>query len=74
MLVALIMSSCLNTANNDVDVVFEDEETRAAFESWKSRTYSLTVPLRIVALRSSVPPLWIKVYILSCFEPFIRTS
>ncbi|XP_063938828.1 uncharacterized protein LOC108199705 isoform X2 [Daucus carota subsp. sativus] len=47
-------------ANNDVDVVFEDEETRAAFESWKSRTYSLTVPLRIVALRSSVPPLWIK--------------
>lgn len=42
------------------DISFEDEETRAAFESWKARTYSLTVPLRIIALRSSVPPLWIK--------------
>lgn len=40
--------------------IFEDEEMRAAFESWKSKTYSLTVPLRIIALRSSVPPLWIK--------------
>ncbi|KAL8133235.1 uncharacterized protein LOC141712432 [Apium graveolens] len=49
--------------NDDVknsQIVFEDEETRAAFESWKSKTYSLTVPLRIIALRSSVPPLWIK--------------
>ncbi|KAK1403664.1 Spermidine-binding periplasmic protein SpuE [Heracleum sosnowskyi] len=42
------------------EISFEDEETRAAFESWKARTYSLTVPLRIIALRSSVPPLWIK--------------
>lgn len=61
---------CLTTENVDEkesDIVFEDEETRTAFENWKSRTYSLTVPLRIIALRSSVPPLWIKVYPLSCF-------
>ncbi|KAK3038210.1 hypothetical protein RJ639_029650 [Escallonia herrerae] len=38
----------------------ENGELRAAFEHWKSKTYALTVPLRIVALRSSVPPLWIK--------------
>lgn len=39
----------------------EDEEFRAALESWKSKTYALTVPLRIVALRGSMPPSWIKV-------------
>lgn len=38
----------------------EDEEFRAAFESWKMKTYALTVPLRIVTLRGSVPPSWIK--------------
>lgn len=49
-----------NVDEKESDIVFEDEETRTAFENWKSRTYSLTVPLRIIALRSSVPPLWIK--------------
>lgn len=39
----------------------EDEEFRAAFERWKSKTYALTVPLKIVALRGSIPPSWIKV-------------
>lgn len=38
-----------------------DEEQRAAFEKWKSKTYALTVPLRIVAIRNSVPPAWVKV-------------
>lgn len=47
--------------------MFEDEDMRAAFENWKSKTYPLTVPLRIVALRSSVPPLWIKVRIVVFF-------
>nr|XP_029122989.1 uncharacterized protein LOC105053546 isoform X4 [Elaeis guineensis] len=41
----------------------EDEELRAALESWKSKTYALTVPLRIVALRGSIPPSWIKEFI-----------
>lgn len=44
---------------------YEDEEMRAAFERLKSKTYALTVPLRIVALRNSVPPLWIKNFIQS---------
>ncbi|XP_071730489.1 uncharacterized protein [Rutidosis leptorrhynchoides] len=44
---------------------FEDEEMKAAFENYKSKTYALTVPLRIVALRNSVPPLWIKSFIQS---------
>ncbi|XP_072956207.1 uncharacterized protein [Typha angustifolia] len=38
----------------------EDEEWRKALENWKSKTYALTVPLRIVALRGSIPPSWIK--------------
>ncbi|CAK9158297.1 unnamed protein product [Ilex paraguariensis] len=38
----------------------EDKEMIAEFEKWKSKTYALTVPLRIVALRGSVPPLWVK--------------
>lgn len=68
----LPFSFYLNTENGDVEKsknvdIFEDEEMRAAFESWKSKTYSLTVPLRIIALRSSVPPLWIKVSTVACF-------
>lgn len=39
----------------------EDKEMEEAFEKWKSKSYSLTVPLRVVALRGSVPPPWIKV-------------
>ncbi|KAM7493652.1 hypothetical protein LguiB_028261 [Lonicera macranthoides] len=38
---------------------------RAAFERWKSKTYALTVPLRVVALRNSMPPLWIKHFVQS---------
>ncbi|KAI0499723.1 hypothetical protein KFK09_017931 [Dendrobium nobile] len=41
----------------------EDEEFRASFEQWKSKTFALTVPLRIVALRSSVPPSWLKDFV-----------
>nr|XP_043628186.1 uncharacterized protein LOC122599699 [Erigeron canadensis] len=44
---------------------YDSEELKAAFESFKSKTYALTVPLRIVALRNSVPPLWIKNFIQS---------
>lgn len=39
----------------------EQEELRKAFEEWKAKPYSLTVPLKIVGLRSSVPPAWLKV-------------
>ncbi|RAL53162.1 hypothetical protein DM860_006834 [Cuscuta australis] len=43
------------------DVVdFEDEELQAAFEKWKTKTYALTVPLRIVSFNNSFPPIWIK--------------
>ena len=39
----------------------EDQEWEAALQKWKTKTYALSVPLRIVALRGSFPPLWIKV-------------
>ncbi|KAK4401065.1 Spermidine/putrescine-binding periplasmic protein 1 [Sesamum angolense] len=41
----------------------EDEDMKVAFERWKSKTYALTVPLRIVALEGSVPPVWVRVYL-----------
>lgn len=41
----------------------DDEELKAAFQAWKSKTYALTVPLTIVALRGSLPPSWIKDFI-----------
>ncbi|CAA7061240.1 unnamed protein product [Microthlaspi erraticum] len=45
----------------------EDEERRleADFEAYKAKVYSLTVPLKVVALRGSVPPSWIKEFISS---------
>ncbi|EEF42498.1 transporter, putative [Ricinus communis] len=43
---------------NDVD----DDD---AFENWKSKTFALSVPLRIVALRGSIPPSWIKDFMQS---------
>ncbi|KAK4261559.1 hypothetical protein QN277_004539 [Acacia crassicarpa] len=42
-----------------------DGDLEAAFNAWKSKTYALTVPLKIVALRGSVPPSWIKDFIKS---------
>jgi hypothetical protein len=39
----------------------DDEEWEAALQQWKSKTYALSVPLRVVALRGSFPPTWIKV-------------
>lgn len=41
----------------------EDEKLREAFETWKTKMYALTVPLRVVALQGSVPPVWIKDFI-----------
>ncbi|XP_027346134.1 uncharacterized protein LOC113857970 [Abrus precatorius] len=40
-----------------------DKELEAAFNTWKSKTYALTVPLKVVALRGSIPPSWIKDFI-----------
>ncbi|CAH9097031.1 unnamed protein product [Cuscuta epithymum] len=49
-----------------MDVVdFDDEELQAAFEKWKDKTYALTVPLRIISLRNSFPPVWIKDFLSS---------
>ncbi|KAI4327937.1 hypothetical protein L6164_020343 [Bauhinia variegata] len=42
-----------------------DKELEEAFEKWKSKTYALTVPLRIVALRGSIPPSWTKDFLKS---------
>lgn len=42
-----------------------DKELDEAFEKWKSKIYPLTVPLRVVALKDSVPPAWIKDFIQS---------
>lgn len=38
----------------------ENEELTKAYEKWRSKPYALTVPLRIAALRGSVPPAWVK--------------
>ncbi|KAF8670249.1 hypothetical protein HU200_050781 [Digitaria exilis] len=38
----------------------EDQEWEAALQKWKTKTYALSVPLRVVALRGSFPPSWIK--------------
>lgn len=43
----------------------EDKDLKATFEKRKSRTYALTVPLRIVALRGSIPPSWVQDFIQS---------
>lgn len=43
----------------------DNEDLKAEFEKWKSRTYALTVPLRIVALHGSVPPSWFTDFIQS---------
>ncbi|XP_057965140.1 uncharacterized protein LOC131155768 [Malania oleifera] len=43
----------------------EDEELKAAFESWKSKTFALTVPLRIISLHGSIPPSWVKDFMQS---------
>ncbi|KAK6947299.1 hypothetical protein RJ641_000772 [Dillenia turbinata] len=43
----------------------EDGELQASFERWKSKEYALTVPLRVVALAGSVPPSWLKDFLLS---------
>ncbi|XP_065638155.1 uncharacterized protein LOC136071144 [Quercus suber] len=42
----------------------DDKELSAKFQAWKSKTYALTVPLTVVALRGSLPPSWIKVCLL----------
>ncbi|CAO2036381.1 unnamed protein product [Urochloa humidicola] len=41
----------------------EDQEWEAALQKWKTKTYSLSVPLRVVALRGSFPPSWIKDFV-----------
>ncbi|XP_071724730.1 uncharacterized protein [Rutidosis leptorrhynchoides] len=56
---------CHYEEKNDNEEKFEDEKTQAAFEAWKSKTYSLTVPLRVVTLRGSIPPSWVKDFIQS---------
>lgn len=42
-----------------------DKELEQAFNTWKSKSFALTVPLKIVALRGSIPPSWIKDFINS---------
>lgn len=50
----------------------EDKDLKATFEKRKSRTYALTVPLRIVALRGSIPPSWVQVIFITCSAfPFV---
>ncbi|CAN1139289.1 Spermidine-binding periplasmic protein SpuE [Linum perenne] len=50
-----------DATSENVEGVEGDEEFEAAFNAWKSKTFALSVPLRIVALHGSVPPSWIKV-------------
>nr|XP_009402975.1 PREDICTED: uncharacterized protein LOC103986645 [Musa acuminata subsp. malaccensis] len=61
-----VVSSSVNeteTSDAIIEQSAENEELKAALEAWKSKTYALTVPLRIVALRGSLPPSWIKDFI-----------
>ncbi|PIN14158.1 hypothetical protein CDL12_13215 [Handroanthus impetiginosus] len=79
-------SACIPPASPSSEVrseetldYFEDEDMRAAFERWKSNSYALTVPLRIVALEGSVPPVWIREFLRSQgkrvrFRPEFRRS
>lgn len=48
-----------------------DKELEASFNAWKSKTYALTVPLKIVALRGSIPPSWVKVCHTHCLTCFV---
>lgn len=50
-----------NEAKSESLEKLEDNKLEAAFAAWKSKTYALTVPLRLAALRGSVPPSWVKV-------------
>lgn len=66
--VILVIVHLMSTARDDGDEGksgnlerSEDSKLEAAFGVWKSKTYALTVPLRIAALRGSVPPSWVKV-------------
>lgn len=43
----------------------EDVELRRKFEAWKSKSYALSVPLKIIALQGSMPPSWAKDFFLS---------
>jgi maltose-binding protein MalE len=57
----------------------DDEEWKVALQQWKSKTYSLSVPLRVVALRGSFPPAWIKDFVEAQgkrlkFSPEFRTN
>lgn len=51
----------------------ENEDMKAAFERWKSKSYALTVPLRVVALEGSLPPIWIRVRIFQ-FENLVEPN
>lgn len=62
----LQLECSLHTDNDNVGISekvedIEDQNVKAAFDSWKSKTYALTVPLRIVALSNSIAPSWVKV-------------
>lgn len=52
-----------------------NEELEHDFEVWKTKKFALTVPLRVVALRGSFPPSWIKVfypYSFACPAKFVK--
>ncbi|CAA0821376.1 putrescine-binding periplasmic protein-related [Striga hermonthica] len=58
---------------------FEDEDMKLAFEKWKSKSYALTVPLRVVALQGSFPSVWLRDFLRSQgkrvrFRPEYRRS
>ncbi|EPS65143.1 hypothetical protein M569_09636 [Genlisea aurea] len=54
-----------NAGNSEAVFDFEDETVKEEFERWKSKSYALTVPLRVVALQGSLPPIWIREFMQS---------
>ncbi|EYU29139.1 hypothetical protein ABFS82_05G120300 [Erythranthe guttata] len=57
----------------------EDEDLKSEFERWKTKSYALTVPLKIVALEGSLPTVWVREFLKSQgkrvqFRPAFRRS
>lgn len=62
-MVFLSLISCAGVAlgAEDKDEFAEEANADDEFEDLGAKPYSITVPLRIVGLRGSVPPAWLKV-------------
>ncbi|KMZ76110.1 Spermidine/putrescine abc transporter, spermidine/putrescine-bindingprotein [Zostera marina] len=54
------VAESLDLGIDQKDLAEDNEEMERSFGVWKTKKFALTVPLRVVALRGSFPPSWIK--------------